>query len=227
MGGNIFDGKLKWYGEANISAFTRNMFSEVYGGELDLAGNPLFTGRFSSRVSKAFNTKIELKLEGFSLTGNFKRIEPGYISLGTVKHDNDYQEYGLESRYNIFKRLISARTTAAFRTDNLDNSKMATTQLLKFIQTAFFNVSKVFSLSTSYNLFYNVSNINPNDTVMAPLNSTTHNISLSPMFVFGSPSFFNRLSFAGFFSLNANADSVNFNQNFGNCICRISGVCTF
>ncbi len=213
---NIFDGMLKWSGEADVSAHTRNMYSEVYGGELNIIGTPLFTGRQSSRVSNAFNSKLELKLDRFSLTGNFKRIEPGYTSLGTVRHDNDYQEYGLESRYSLFKRLISARTTAAYRYDNLDNSKMATTELLRFIQTAFFNISKVFSFSVSYNLFHNSNNIISDDSVMTPLHSTTHNFSLTPMFVFGSPSFFNRLSLAGFYSVNTNADSGNYKLNYEN-----------
>jgi hypothetical protein len=174
---NIIDGKLKWSGEADVSAHSRNMYSEAYGGELKVFGTPLFTGRQSSRVSKAFNSKLELKMSRISLTGNFKRVEPGYTSLGTVRHDNDYQELGLESRYSLLDRMISARTTAAYRHDNLDNSKMATTGLLKFIQTAFVNISEVLSFSVSYNLFRNANNINATDTVMTPLHSTTHSVS--------------------------------------------------
>jgi len=121
----------------------------------------------------------------------------------------------VESRYSLFQRIISGRTSFGYRYDNLDNSKIATTELMKFIQTAFFNLSKVFSFSASYNMFYNANDITSNDTVMSPLHSTTQNISISPMFLFGSPSFFNRLSLTGFYSVNTDAVSVN-NMNFEN-----------
>ncbi len=193
---NVKD-QFKWTNEVNISGHTRDLRSPEYKEPKSILGMPVFETLLSSRISYAIQSAIDLRARNLALTGLFRRVQPGYTSLGSIRTDNDYQELSLDGRYSLFKRLISARTYISHRTDNLDGSKFLTSTLVRGMQTGFVNFSRSLSLSFAYSLFVsrdaNAGSGATRDTLAYARNGLTHSLSLSPSYSFGSAYFFNRI----------------------------------
>lgn len=211
----FFDDKLRWTGEANLSDHTRDTRSEEYKDQVTLFGQALFKTRLSSRVSQAYFSTVDLKLSDAVISAKYKRVNPGYTSLGTIRTNNDYQDFSVDGRYSIFQRTISARTFLSYRHDNLDDTKIATSKLVRLLQTGYFTLSRNFSFSLSYSLFLDRDN-NFGDTVSLARDGLTHGITFSPFVTFGSNDFFNRIY--GMVSLNrlTNGEGAYTRSNYDN-----------
>lgn len=211
----FFDDMLKFSGEANISDHTRDTRSELFKDQFTLFGQPIFKTRLSSRVSMAYFSTLDLKLPNATIIGRYRRVEPGYTSLGAIRTDNDYQDVSLDGRYTLFSRMISARTFLSYRNDNLDDSKIATSKLIRLLQTGYFTFSRNLSVSLSYSLFLDKDN-NEEDTVSFARNGLTQGLTLSPMLSFGSISFFNRIWGLAAFNRLKNAEGTDTRSNYDN-----------
>lgn len=212
---DIFPDKLHINVEANISDHTRNTYSEEYKEQVQLFGQPIFKTRLSSRISTSYFSTLDLRLTDIALSAKYKRVQPGYTSLGTIRTDNDYQETSIDGRYSLFQRAIAARTLFSYRSDNLDDTKFTTAKLIRILQTGYFTLNRNLSFSLSYSLYLDKDGSN-NDSLSYARNGLTQSISFAPMFTFGTPAFFNRLY--GMFSVNAlkNGEGADLRSNYEN-----------
>ncbi|MDZ7724195.1 MAG: hypothetical protein U5R06_15660 [candidate division KSB1 bacterium] len=71
----------------DIDSFTESLFTE------------LFTPRAGSNFDYALNTHVEVTLDKINMNAGYRRIGPGYISLGTPSMVNDRRELLLNTRF--------------------------------------------------------------------------------------------------------------------------------
>ena len=179
---------LSWELHLAGSAFSRNIHTQkITAGEIDLPSmlTSLFQPRLSSRVNYAGHTSLNLQFKHFGLRGRYKRVQPGYKSLGMYYISNDVEQYTLAPSFRLFKGLLSLSASLGLERDNLMNNKAVRTN--RFIGSANLNWSTKgpFGLSlqySNYQLDQTPALLELNDTTkVAMVNS---NLSLIPRLVF-------------------------------------------
>jgi len=117
--------------EAGISAFTRDSRLP----ELESIDNKavetfkfLFIPRSSSRLNYALSTGANFAYRIFGLRLQFQRIEPDYQTLGAYYFTSDVQSVTIAPSLNLMKKTLRLSLSMGYQTNNLDNSKLATTE---------------------------------------------------------------------------------------------------
>lgn len=203
---------LSWEVHVAGSAFSRNVHTKkITAGEIELPSmlTSLFQPRLSSRVNYAGHTSLNLQFRHFGLRGRYKRVQPGYKSLGMYYINNDVEQYTIAPSFRLFKGLLSLSASLGLERDNLLNNKAARTN--RFISSANLNWSTKgpFGLSmqySNYQLDQSPALLELNDTTkVAMVNS---NLSLIPRLVFQSDRSTNQ------FTLFLSSQALNDNNDF-------------
>ena len=151
----------------------------------------LFSGLFSTNATTYSSPAIESSLgyagEKASLMLRFKRIAPGYRSMGAYFFQNDLQNITIEPSYRFGDQKYSASGSIGFQRDNLKNDPPSTTH--RTIGSFNFSATPF----RQYNLNLSYSNYDMGQSKgMSPIDSlyeisqTTHNLSLSQNLNFNS-----------------------------------------
>ncbi len=114
--------------DAAGSVYTRDLRSSELN--LDSSDIPSFISKiYKPRVGTnydfAFNTGLNLRFSSFSTKIGYRRIQPGYNSLGTAYLHNDIQEISITN--NIRISTINLNLSYIRQTDNLLDQKIFTT----------------------------------------------------------------------------------------------------
>lgn len=144
----------------------------------------LLSGIYASNASTYSSSAIESSLgyagEKASLMLRFKRIAPGYRSMGAYFFQNDLQNITIEPSFRFGEQKYSASGSIGFQRDNLKNDLPTTTH--RTIGSFNFSATPV----SQYNLNLSYSNYDMGQSKgMSPIDSlyeisqTTQNLSLS------------------------------------------------
>jgi hypothetical protein len=180
---------LKIKAEVAASIFTRNKLAQAF--ETNNLPTYLqnstdyFNINTSSSISLAKDLSIDYKLKMFSIGIEYKRIDPGYKSLGSNYIRNDYENYGFKSSIRFKKGNINANI--GLLKDNLKNTKSAQTNRVVSRFSVNYNPSKKFSINANYSNFstkQSEGRIPLNDTIR--LYQVNKNMSIAPMIHFGN-----------------------------------------
>ena len=141
----LLAGRLRISGEASAAAHSRDRRAPV----LDESTLPsyasivrgLFTPRLSSNADYAYRLETQYRIaelpgstpsapRSLNLAGEFERIGPGYVSLGTGSLPADKQSVGFRSQLRFPKWTLGLNSR--FQHDNLIGQKLATTDRTQF-----------------------------------------------------------------------------------------------
>ena len=118
--------------DAGASFLTRDIRR---GNILDSANNPSL--RYIAKYlavngSSGFFTGVTSSLSyllGFgSIKGTYRRIDPGYRSLGAYYFQNDIEQFTINPSFNLWSNRLSFNLSYGTSKDNLDNKRYATTR---------------------------------------------------------------------------------------------------
>jgi len=158
--------RISLQAEYSLSALSRDMRlperrMESFTYINNLGG--LFSPRYSTSVNGVFTGSLSYSANSFSLGVNYKRVPPGYESLGTTYLTNDIQHVRLNIKKSFFKNQITLSGNIGSEQNNLDKSLKNTNK--RIIGSANCNIS----LLNPLNISLNYSNFNSNT---APVNTT-------------------------------------------------------
>jgi hypothetical protein len=127
----LFDRRLTLRGELSGSGHTRDVRASALDNEALLDEVPgflrgLFTPRMGSSFGAAYTAGTDVRLRTFSGSATYRRVDPGFTSLGVSSLMNDYDAWELSGTQR-FGQLASLRLDAARQQDNLIGQKAFTT----------------------------------------------------------------------------------------------------
>lgn len=179
---------LTFEGEGAVSIFTSNMKAPLVdssAGSIARKVSGIAVVNQSTMLYKAFRASLLYKKKDFSTKLEFRRIDPGYTSLGAYYFSSDLQNITVSPSFSLLKRKIMVRGSLGLQRDNLDKSKKATSMRTIGSLGVSFNPSQVFGLDANY------SNYSTNQRAgKSPITDTTkvyqatQTISVSPRLMF-------------------------------------------
>ncbi len=198
VGIRLFQSRFTLALEGTVSAHNRDLFAREIdtddlldpdSTDLPTAVLPLarlitslFTPTLSTSVGYAVKARASAKIKNLNLRGQYKRIGPGFTSLGVFTVRNDVQEWRI--RPNL--RLLGGRATVALNygqsRNNLSNQRATSRsrdQVGVNIRTQW---SQAFSVGSSFQL--GTSEISPEiDNPALQRKQVTQNVTLNPTLV--------------------------------------------
>jgi hypothetical protein len=106
-----------------LSIFTRNVLdSGVHEGLSDV---PFSTNKSTQGLS-TFKTSFCYSVKKWSMAAAYKRIEPGYRSMGTYYFQDDVEQILLSPAYNFIKKRISLNASLGWEHNNLFDIRTST-----------------------------------------------------------------------------------------------------
>lgn len=206
--------KVVFDAEFAISAYTDNVFASPID-ENDLK-NPSNAKRLeflninqSSYFANAISSQIQYMEKNFTVGLEYRRIDPGYKSMGAYYFSGDLENFTLNTRLNLLERKLSVRGSIGIQTNNLKYNKISTTSKLISKLNFSYKPTNNFGVSgnyTNYSIDQKPGSLPLNDTLK--LYQVNSNISLNPYLIL------NGTKGSGMLNLNFNLSDLNdLNQN--------------
>lgn len=159
--------------DAGVSFLTRDTRERNL---IDSANNPAL--RYMSRYinvnsTSGFFTALSTSLgynTGFgSLRGSYRRVDPGYRSLGAYYFQHDIEQFTIDPSFNVWQGRVSVNLSYGGGRDNLNSKRYATT--LRQVLSANVNIAATNQLNIS--LDYSNFGVSQNRGVGDLFNDTT------------------------------------------------------
>lgn len=136
-------------GEVAGSALTPNLNDNIIDDSKFPYPQFLLEPRFSTTYRQALETGIDYNGQGYTLGIGYRRIDPGYKTLGAYFFNNDIEDITGRASWALFGQQVQFNVSAGVQKDNLDDSKTST--LTRFIGSADVNWTKdKFNLGLNY-----------------------------------------------------------------------------
>lgn len=182
--------KVEWNIEGAYSIHTRNMQSTLISDYVTNTNIPFKTinGIYPVQPTtsgySAYETSLGYKEKYFTLKLAFKRIAPGFVSLGSYEIQSDVQNITIQPGVTFWKNKIKANGSIGMQHDNLTETKKTTSKRVIGSANASIMPNKNFALQ------FNFSNYSTdqqpgiqkiNDTLR--LTQTSRQISVTPRYM--------------------------------------------
>lgn len=161
--------KMTWAVDVGLSAYTLNRMDSA-----DTAGSKkgwpksimsfLAPNKISTQYYFAGETRLGYQEDKWGAQLIFKRIDPGYQSMGAYFFQNDIQEFSLANNFKLDSGKLNINTNIGFQTDNLKKQKTSTSK--RFIGSA--NINYIPSQKFGINFNYSNFGITNNPLVTSP-----------------------------------------------------------
>ncbi|MBP6872312.1 MAG: hypothetical protein KBC43_09930 [Bacteroidales bacterium] len=184
--------KLTWDMEGAFSLYTTNLaaqtIEEIEEDNTLHSLNKFLGINFSSEYYYAIRSSLQYKERNWGVKLDYRRIEPGYRSMGAYFFNNDVQNITLSPSFALFKRKLTVSGAIGLQEDNLRGTKRATSA------RTIGNVNISFNPKPKYGFTASYSNYSINQRAgTIPLNDTargrqaTHSFMFTPRFMLITP----------------------------------------
>ena len=167
----FLDNKIMFDYEASGSLYSRDLRASVLdpdSSEFPEFLSNIFTPRVGSNYDFALNTQLQLNLQSYSGKLGYKRIGPGYTSLGLAYLLNDQQEFSLINSIRVSKFALTLGYIN--QTDNLNDQKLFTTSRNIYTAGISGSISEHWNTSVMVNVL-NMGNNSNADSVKTDFNN--------------------------------------------------------
>lgn len=161
--------KMTWMVDIGLSAYTLNRLDR-----LDSTGSKkawprsvmgfLVKDKQSSDYYFAGETRLGYQEKVWGAQLIFKRIDPGYQSMGAYFFQNDVQEFSLANNFKLDSGKLNINTNIGFQIDNLKQQKTSTSK--RFIGSANINYMPTQKFGVNFN--YSNTGITNNPLITSP-----------------------------------------------------------
>lgn len=139
-----------------LSAFTADIRMEKkdfqkYTYLNNLGG--LYTPRYSSSLHKAFETSVNYNQGTFSVGMTYKRIDPGYTSLGSTFIENDLEDVLLNLSKSIANNKVTLSGNIGQQRNNLEEDKQTENRRVIGSANATWSINQSFNVNANYSNF--------------------------------------------------------------------------
>ncbi len=181
---------LTWTANAAASGFTRDLVSD----SIDLEDFPaqgfleqLLNPRESTNLTFAGDSKLAYRQGNFSLGLQYKRIDPGYQSMGAYFFQTDLEQYNLQTTFALGKGKFSFSGLLGWQRDNLYDLRSSTGKRLIGSANANWNPGSQFGLSVNYTNFGITQDPTESSTLADTLllRQVSNNLNIVPRFSWG------------------------------------------
>jgi len=193
-------------GEGDLSFYTNDVTiiptvdnNNSYANNIFLFG---YNGTSEFKKAIMFGVNYKPSFAKFKL--KYRRVDPGYRTLGTSYINNDYEDVSLKTTFSLFEKKTGVSVSGGFQHNNLNGAQV--TDLVRIIGAVAVNhkINDKWSTAANYSNF----------------NSNTHQ---SVVIIFDSLKFIQTTQAAGLsFTRNVSSDStsasLNFSLNYQNAI---------
>ncbi len=179
--------KFTWGVDVGLSAYTLNRLDSAdtsinRKGWKQKIMSFLIKDKLSTNYHFAGETRLGYQEKKWGAQLTYKRIDPGYQSMGAYFFQNDIQEISLANNFRLDSGKLNITTTIGFQQDNLKNQKTSTSK--RFIGNANINYmpSQKFGINFNYSNFgitNNPLNTSPGNEMFKQVNNS---IMLMPFF---------------------------------------------
>jgi hypothetical protein len=162
-----FKKHFNFTGELNFSAYTRDTRTEetVLEGYTYLNNlGSLFYANATSTFNKAMKGEFSYTNKKLKVGLGYRRVDPDYLSMGSVYLNNDFEDIQLQSMFRMLKNKISLSLSGGLQRNNLNNDKA--TEMLRLIAS----VAGTYTINQQWNVMLNFSNFN-SESQMVVVNS--------------------------------------------------------
>jgi len=223
---NFFDDHLSWKFDLAGSAYTRDMRQrqlDLQEGEVPGFLTDLYTPRTSSLYSWSGETSLTLNLDGFTLGGTYRRVNPDYRSLGLNYINDDVENITLNTSFSLWKNKISLSGRYGIQRNNLNDKQAARTNRNIGSINLSFNPSSTFGFNMQYSNFNVDQQVVMQDTIMSDsllVDQVNHNLSVFPRLTFISENHVHNIVLAATYQKLQDAtytgnEITNYNLNYG------------
>ncbi len=148
---DIYKGKFVLNTEVSGSAYTRDLeATDLNPDEVPSGVNDIFTLKTSSSFDFAYKSDLKLKFKNMTITGKYKFIGPGYVSLGVASLQNDVKLIG--TGFSFRQKKFMLRGNVDLQKDNLINQKIYTTNRNRYSFSINYRISRKWNMNNSLNL---------------------------------------------------------------------------
>ncbi len=147
---------LVFDGEGAVSIYTSNQYApELTGSDaerLKRAQNIIIINQ-SSQLFTAAKASLVYRIKDFSIRTEYRRIDPGYTSMGSYFFNNDLASITIGPSFSLLKKKLFFRGNIGFQHDNLRNTKKTTSKRTVGSANISLNPVKWFGMDASYSNF--------------------------------------------------------------------------
>lgn len=140
-------------GGLTASVFTRNLYEEPVSNISLPYASALLQIRPSTRLNKAINSSLEFSPGSCQFALRYKRIDPDYLSLGSIFLTNDVEEISANTALQLFSGKMSLSGGAGLQRNNLDQKQLLTARRVVGNVNVSYNVNDQLNLAFDYNTF--------------------------------------------------------------------------
>lgn len=154
-----FNEVVSIFGEYTISAITEDVrVKQEIESDFTYLNNlgEMFYSNPTTIQKKGINFGVNLTIQQTNLKLTYRRVDPGYRSLGAVYLNNDLEDVTANLGFGVFKKKMTFSITGGFQRNNLDADKM--TRTIRFIGAAGVN----YAPNEKWNFGGNYSNFTTN-----------------------------------------------------------------
>lgn len=105
----------------------------------------------STELLTAIRSSLNYKSKSFSTKLEYRRIDPGYRSMGAYFFNNDIENLVIAPAFSLFKRKLNLRGSIGLQRDNLRNTRKATSLRTISAINLSYNPVPVFGIDINYN----------------------------------------------------------------------------
>jgi hypothetical protein len=149
--------KLLFSSEINFSAYTR----DTRIGETVLDGysfinnlGSLFYANASTTFNKAIKADLSYTDKGYKVGLVYRRVDPEYLSMGSVYLTNDFEDLQLQSSFRLLQNKLSVGLSGGVQRNNINNREA--TQMLRLIES----LSVTYTINKQWTTILSLSNFN-------------------------------------------------------------------
>lgn len=113
----------------------------------------LFTPNLSSDYNSAIKSKIQYNANAYQLNLSYRRIDPGYQTMGSSFLNNDLRDISGGVAWGMFKQKVNIALNAGIQTNNLNNQLTADVARVIFSSNVNYIASEKFNVNVNYSNF--------------------------------------------------------------------------
>ncbi|MEP0479987.1 MAG: hypothetical protein ABJD23_07210, partial [Nonlabens sp.] len=107
----------------------------------------------SSTADFAHNSRIDWQVDTFQLGGEVKYVGPGFLPVGYRFIERDILDYKINTGLNLFKKKVNLTGSFGIRTNNLNDTKLSSSERVITNANLFAQVTEGFSINLNYSNF--------------------------------------------------------------------------
>jgi hypothetical protein len=108
-----------------MSVYTRDIRSDINNTSLKPFDN-FIDNRTNTTNYNALDLGLSFNIANLGLLFNYKRIDPGFQSLGAYNINNNLESFGLNSNFSLFQGKVNVNTTHQLNQNNIDKTAFKT-----------------------------------------------------------------------------------------------------